>query len=106
MATQHQHRNIAQQDLEDWGTYEFLLDWQLRRTKLVRDFSSEAQRAEGLFNVRLTKNLLQLHDGGIGTNAVNGLRLLEVHSLLEHLTVGAIGVVLVRHLCVVKVKLR
>jgi hypothetical protein len=56
--------------------------------------------------VRLTKNLLQLHDRGIGTNAMDGLRLLQVHSLFENLTVGAIGAVLVRHFCVVKLKLR
>lgn len=45
----------------------------------------------------LTKNLLQLHDGGVGTDAMNALRLLEVHPLLENLAVGAIGIVLVSH---------
>jgi hypothetical protein len=45
----------------------------------------------------LTKNLLQLHDRGIGTDAMDGLRLLEIHPLLKHLTVCAIGVVLIRH---------
>jgi hypothetical protein len=45
----------------------------------------------------LTENLLQVHNGGIGTDAMNGLRLLEVHPLLENLAIGAIGIVLVSH---------
>jgi hypothetical protein len=44
-----------------------------------------------------TENLLQLHDGRIGTDAMDGLRLLEIHTLLKHLAVSAIGVVLVSH---------
>lgn len=47
----------------------------------------------------LTKNLLQLHDSGVCTDAVNSLRLLEIQALLEHLAVGAIGIVLVSHGC-------
>lgn len=45
----------------------------------------------------LTKNLLQIHDGGIRADAMNRLLLLEIHSLLEHLAVSAMGVVLVSH---------
>jgi hypothetical protein len=47
--------------------------------------------------MELTKNFLQLHDGGIGTDAMDGLRLLEIHPLLKHLTIRAIGVILVSH---------
>jgi hypothetical protein len=52
---------------------------------------------EDLLEAGLTKNLLQIHDGGIGTDAVNGLRLLEIHPLLEHLAVSGTGIVLVSH---------
>lgn len=45
----------------------------------------------------LTEDFLQLHDTGIGTDAMDGLRVLDVRTLFEHLAVGAIGVVLVRH---------
>jgi hypothetical protein len=45
----------------------------------------------------LTKNLLQIHDGGIGADAMDRLLLLEIHSLLEHLAVSAMGVMLVSH---------
>ena len=45
----------------------------------------------------LTKNLLQIHDGGIGADAMNRLLLLEIHSLLEHLAVSAMGIMLVSH---------
>jgi hypothetical protein len=47
--------------------------------------------------LELTKNLVQLHDSGIGTDAMDGLRLLEIHPLLKHLAICAIGVVLVSH---------
>jgi hypothetical protein len=47
--------------------------------------------------MELTKNLVQLHDSGIGTDAMDGLRLLEIHPLLKHLAICAIRVVLVSH---------
>ena len=45
----------------------------------------------------LTEDLLQLHDAGIGPNAMDGLRVLEVGAFLENLAVGAIGIMLVGH---------
>ena len=44
-----------------------------------------------------TKNLLQLHDTGIGPDAVNGLCLSCILTLLEYLAIGSIGIVLVGH---------
>jgi len=46
----------------------------------------------------LTEDLLQLHDTGIGPNAMDGLRVLEVGTLLKDLAVGAIGIMLVGHI--------
>jgi hypothetical protein len=47
----------------------------------------------------LTQNLLQLHDTGVCTNAMDCLRLLGVLALFEHLAVGAIGSMEVCHSC-------
>jgi hypothetical protein len=50
----------------------------------------------------LTQNLLQLHDTGVCTNAMDRGRLLDIWAFLEDLAVGAIGamgVVLLGHDC-------
>ena len=45
----------------------------------------------------LTKELLQLHDAGVGSDAVNGLRLPCIRLLLENLAVRSVRIMLVRH---------
>jgi hypothetical protein len=68
-----------------------------RRAQLVRSSYSQAQQAANQSEMGLTKNLLQLHNSGIGTDTMNRLRLPQIHPLLEHLAVCAIGIVLVSH---------
>jgi hypothetical protein len=55
------------------------------------------QLALGFSFGALTEDLLQLHDTGIGADAVHRLRVLEVGAFLENLAVGAIGIMLVGH---------
>jgi hypothetical protein len=68
-----------------------------RRAHLARVSCSQAQQAADPSEMGLTKNLLQLHDSRIGTDTMNRLRLPQIHPLLKHLTVCAIGIVLVSH---------
>ena len=52
----------------------------------------------------LTEKLLQLHNGRIGPDAMDGLRLLRIPGL-EHLTIHAIGIMLVRHIAKLPVEM-
>ena len=45
----------------------------------------------------LTEDLLQLHDAGIGADAVDGLRVPGIHALSEDLAESGIGIVFVGH---------
>lgn len=45
----------------------------------------------------LTKELLQLHDAGVGPDAMHRLCLLSIRSILENLAVRSVWIMLVRH---------
>jgi hypothetical protein len=47
--------------------------------------------------IPLTEKLLQLHNGRVGSDAMDSLHLLRIPGL-EHLTIRSIGIVLVRHI--------
>jgi hypothetical protein len=88
--------------MEGGRTYESLLDWPLPEHRAHMLAVCE-QRRRGTPQLppggrEHTEDLLQLHDGRIGADAVDGLQGPGVDgAFFEDLTVGAIGAVITRH---------
>jgi hypothetical protein len=87
------------------GTYGSLLDWPLpcqvynvsRLYRLCELGRRSLNRALKSRSRQRTEDFLQLHDGGIGADAMDSLQRSGINVLLKHLAVGAMGAVITRH---------